>query len=92
MAGEHSPVKTYWGIFALLSVITLGEYGIFKVPSLRANASFMVPALGVLSLVKFILVLGWYMHLKYDDRILTKIFGFSLGLALMVFVILKLAL
>ena len=92
MAGEHSPVKTYWGIFAVLSLITLSEYSLFKVPSLRANASFMVPALGILSLVKFILVLGWYMHLKYDDKILTKIFGFSLGLALMVFVILKLAL
>jgi cytochrome c oxidase subunit 4 len=92
MAGDHSPVRTYWKICVILSVMTLVEYLIFKVPSLRGNAMFMIPVLSILSIVKFVLVLGWYMHLKYDNKILTQIFVGSLALAIMVFVILKLAL
>ena len=52
----------------------------------------MIPVLSILSIVKFVLVLGWYMHLKYDNKILTQIFAGSLALAVMVFLILKLAL
>ncbi|MEI8027045.1 MAG: cytochrome C oxidase subunit IV family protein [Pseudomonadota bacterium] len=92
MSGDHSSVRTYWKICVILSLMTLAEYLIFKVPSLRGNPLFMVPVLSVLSIVKFVLVLGWYMHLKYDNKILTKIFAGSLAMAVMVFVILKLAL
>ncbi len=92
MSGDHSSVRTYWKICVILCLMTLVEYLIFKVPSLRANAMFMIPVLSILSIVKFVLVLGWYMHLKYDNKILTQIFAGSLALAVMVFVILKLAL
>jgi len=92
MAVGHSTPKTYWLICVILCLVTFIEWWIFQVPSLRASAAFMIPILSGLSIFKFVLVLGWYMHLRYDNKILTQVFTFSLGLAVLVFVILKLAL
>ena len=86
-AEGKSPVKKYWIICAVLFVITLLEYWVFKDPSLRDNSAFMYPVLGIMSLIKFVLVCGWYMHLKGDHPLLTKIFLSGLGLALIVMLI-----
>ena len=91
MAEGHASVKTYWQIFVVLFVATAIEWAVYLVPSWRESAAFMLPVMGGLSLVKFVLVVGWYMHLKFDNKILTWCFVFSALLALMVFVILHLA-
>lgn len=92
MAEGHATPKTYWIICVILCVATFLEWWIFQVPSLRSSAAVMIPVLSAMSIFKFVLVLGWYMHLRYDNKILTQIFAFSLALAVLVFVILKLAL
>ncbi len=83
----HASVKLYWQIAGVLCFITFMEWGIFKMEGLRTNAKIMVPSLLVLSVAKFVIVCGWYMHLRYDHDWLRKVFGFSLGLALLVFCI-----
>ena len=92
MAEGHASPKTYWIICVVLCVATFFEWWLFQIPSLRSSAAIMIPVLSAMSILKFVLVLGWYMHLRYDNKILTKIFSFSLFLAVMVFVILKLSL
>jgi uncharacterized protein (DUF486 family) len=52
----------------------------------------MIYTLLLLSLVKFVMVCGWYMHLRFDSKVLTKIFVFSGLLAAAVFVMMKLSL
>jgi hypothetical protein len=52
----------------------------------------LVWGLLILSVVKFVMVCGWYMHLRFDNKMLTKIFAFSALLAIGVFVILQLSL
>jgi cytochrome c oxidase subunit 4 len=37
-----------------------------------------------LSICKFVLVVGYFMHLKFDNRLFTYIFGFGLAIALSV--------
>lgn len=85
---KHGSVKLYLQFAGILSFITLVEWAIFKIESLRTMASFMIPALLVLSVVKFVMVCGWYMHLKYDHPMLRRVFIFALALTLLVFAIL----
>ncbi|MGE0174859.1 MAG: cytochrome C oxidase subunit IV family protein [Oligoflexales bacterium] len=77
--GHGSPVKLYWIFCAILCFITFMEWTIFKyrVDWNIANW-FLVTALLVLSLTKFIMVVGWYMHLKYDPAMIKQFFVLAL--------------
>ncbi len=60
----------YLGIFVLLVVFTLIETGISYV----ALPALKVPLLLALALVKAILVLLYFMHLKFDSRMFSYLF------------------
>jgi len=80
----HHPGPRAYAIIALvLSAITLVEFWAFYVPWIHEIGLFM-PLLIVLSAVKFSLVAMFYMHLKFDLKILQWLFGFSLVLAAVV--------
>ena len=74
----HATTGTYLRIAAILVMITLIEVGVFYVPAFQA---VLVPALLVLSAVKFTLVVMFYMHLKADNKFFTFLFGAPLLLA-----------
>ena len=46
---------------------------------------FTVPALLILMVVKFAIVVAYFMHLKFDDSLFTKLFVTGLVLALLVY-------
>jgi len=77
----HATTATYLRIAAILVMITLIEVGVFYVPAFHG---IMVPLLLVLSALKFALVVMFYMHLKFDNRFFTFLFGGPLLLALVV--------
>ena len=77
----HATTGTYLRIALILVMITLIEVGVFYVPAFQ---SVVVPVLLVLSAVKFALVVMFYMHLKFDNRFFTFLFGGPLILALAV--------
>jgi len=77
----HATTGTYLRVAAILVMITLIEVGVFYVPAFQ---SAVVPVLLVLSAVKFALVVMFYMHLKFDNRFFTFLFGGPLILALAV--------
>ena len=79
----HATTGTYLRVAAILVMITLIEVGVFYVPAFQA---VLVPVLLALSAVKFALVLMFYMHLKFDNRFFTFLFGGPLLLALAVVV------
>jgi cytochrome c oxidase subunit 4 len=54
------------------------EVGVFYVPAFHP---FLAPILLVLSAVKFVIVVMFYMHLKMDNRFFTLVFGGPLLLA-----------
>ena len=84
---EHASVGTYWKICIILCVATFIEWVIFHIETLSKSAAFMYPVLTILSVGKFFLVVGYYMHLKYDNKILSQCFYFSMALAGLVFAI-----
>jgi cytochrome c oxidase subunit IV len=80
---EHHPTPAdYVRIAIILSIITLVEVFIYYLPSMRP---VLVPILLVLSIVKFLAVVGYFMHLKNDKRLFRLTFGAALVLSLAVF-------
>lgn len=82
-AQSHATTGTYFRVAAILVMVTLIEVGVFYVPAFQ---SALVPILLVLSAFKFVLVVMFYMHLKFDNRFYTFLFGGPLLLALGVIV------
>src|SRR5688500_13958285 len=74
--------KTYWVIGAYLFVLTALELSAyFFEEQLGASATTVILAL---SAAKFVLVVMFYMHLKYDSRMFTGVFVFPMALATLV--------
>jgi cytochrome c oxidase subunit IV len=69
----HPQTREYLVIAAILTVITIVEVAIFYIEPIKVTWMF-VPTLLVLSAAKFALVAMFYMHLKFDGRLLTTLF------------------
>ena len=80
---EHPGTGTYLAVAAVLTIITLVEVGVFYIPALRV---ILPPTLLVLSAAKFALVVGFYMHLKYDHNLFRAVFIAPLLIAVAVIV------
>src|SRR5688500_2914028 len=65
--GAHPTAKTYVIIGVILTVITVIEVWAYYIPELVAS-NFFVPFLLILSALKFVIVVMYYMHLKYDHK------------------------
>ncbi|CAN5354364.1 hypothetical protein BH23GEM4_BH23GEM4_19610 [soil metagenome] len=81
----HS-TRTYWQIFAILTVATAIEILLYYSEAVwhLIPAGVAVPAILLVSAVKFILVVMFYMHLKYDSRVFTGVFLFPFALGTVV--------
>jgi len=79
----HPTWKTYVMIGLVLTIITAIEVAIFYIPAL---APVLVPVLLVLSGAKFFIVVFYYMHLKFDNPIFSRVFFSPMILALLVVV------
>lgn len=77
----HPTWRTYVVIGFILCVITGVEVAIFYVEAL---ANLLVPMLLVLSALKFVIVVLFYMHLKFDSKIFGRVFFAPLFLAALV--------
>jgi cytochrome c oxidase subunit 4 len=80
---EHPGEATYIRVAIILAVITLVEVVIYYID---AFSGVLVPALILLSAIKFVTVVGYFMHLKFDDRRLRWIFTGGLLVAFAVFI------
>ena len=70
---EHPTWSTYWKVALILTLITVGEVWAYYIPSFVASRGF-VPTLLTLSALKFLIVVMFYMHLKYDHRLFRVLF------------------
>ena len=86
---EHPTWGTYWKIALILTVITAVEVSAFYIPAWETSAIY-VPSMLFLSTIKFVLVVMYYMHLKYDHRLFKAIFTSSLVVAIVTIIALLL--
>ncbi len=77
--GGHATVATYLRIAVVLAIVTAVEIALIYIPGLPNHV--LVALLIVMSVVKFALVVGFYMHLRYDARLLTALFVGPLTIA-----------
>ena len=73
---QQKPKPNYLGVFIALAVLTALEIGVTYTPLPR------IPILIPLALIKAALVVMFYMHLKFDKRVYTLIFGAGLLMGL----------
>jgi cytochrome c oxidase subunit 4 len=81
---HHPGPRKYVMIAVILAIVTAAEVAIYYIPSL---SSWLVPFLIVFSILKFVLVGLYFMHLKFDSRIFRRFFLVGIILAFAVFTI-----
>ena len=76
--GAHPDEAKYVKVAVILAVVTAVEVGLYYVKfSQAATNAFLL----VLAAIKFVMVAAYFMHLKFDSRILRRLFitGFVLA-------------
>ena len=68
----HATIKTYINVAIALGLITAVEVATLYVPGIP-NTLLVTSLLGM-SVVKFFLVVGFFMHLRYDSSIMRALF------------------
>ncbi|MCI0438054.1 MAG: cytochrome C oxidase subunit IV family protein [Chloroflexi bacterium] len=74
----HPTPATYFKVAMVLTIITAFEVAIFYLNFLGHG---IIPILALLSSAKFILVMMYYMHLRFDSRIFSTMFVIGLIVA-----------
>lgn len=76
---HHPTALTYVKIAIVLAILTISEVVVWYLPIPDIALTLM---LIVLSIAKFVLVVGYYMHLKTDSRLYTGMFVWGLCVAI----------
>jgi cytochrome c oxidase subunit 4 len=87
-AGHPSP-KEYVRIGVILGVLTALE---IAASYAGVTGSILIPTLFILAVVKFALVVLWFMHLKFDDRRYARFFVMGLSGAAVLYLIVLISL
>src|SRR5947209_913877 len=74
----HPGARTYTIVGAILALFTVAEVWAYTFEPIRP---YLVPILLVLSACKFVMVVGFFMHLRFDHPLFTGVFGFGLVIA-----------
>jgi cytochrome c oxidase subunit 4 len=81
---DHPTPAQYWKIAAFLAAVTALEVAMYYIDKELGlgflNAAILIP----LSAVKFMVVVGWFMHVRYEKPTISRFFtaGFVLAVAL----------
>lgn len=79
--GHHVPpttVRQYVMMGVFLTVVTAIE---FLLVEFEVTGTVLVPAVLVLTAAKFLVVVVWFMHLRWDHPLLARLFTFGFLLA-----------
>src|SRR5687768_18531128 len=83
----HPTWKQYRWVALILTAITVVEVWVYYIPSFVESRLF-VPALLIMSAVKFAIVVMFYMHLKYDHKLFRALFTGPLIIAILTLIVL----
>jgi cytochrome c oxidase subunit 4 len=80
----HPTPSQYWKIAVVLAVLTAIEVAMFYVNDARDLGALNTVILLGLAVLKFVIVVGYYMHLRYESSMLSRFFtaGFILAMSL----------
>ena len=78
---HHPGWSTYWKVALVLTIITIVEVWVYYTPFVEHR--LFVPSLLAMSAAKFIIVVMFYMHLKYDHKLFRALFTGPLVIAIL---------
>jgi cytochrome c oxidase subunit 4 len=81
---RHPSPKEYIRIAIILGVVTAAEVAIYYV---EAVGDLLIPLLFLFALIKFTLVVLWFMHLRFDSRTYARFFVMGLSGAITLYLI-----
>ena len=77
---EHPTPGTYIKVGVILTVITIVEVWAYYIPPF-VESRWFIPSLLIMSAAKFVIVVMFYMHLKYDHKLFRALFTGPLAIA-----------
>ncbi len=80
----HPGERQYIGIALILAVITAIEVAFSYIDAVEP---ILAPSLIFMSIVKFFMVVAWFMHLRFDSNLFTRMFVSGLMLAVGVYLV-----
>jgi len=83
-AGRHPSPKEYIRIAIILALITAAEVAIYY---LEGAKEFLIPLLFLFAVIKFTLVVMWFMHLRFDSRTYARFFVMGLAGAVTLYLV-----
>ena len=95
MSTEHRAHPTpgqYWKIAAFLALVTGVEVVMFYIDRQLELGFLNAAVLIVLSAVKFLVVIGWFMHVRFEKPIISRFFGAGFTLAIILYLVVLAAL
>ncbi|WP_436793902.1 cytochrome C oxidase subunit IV family protein [Actinospongicola halichondriae] len=87
---DHPSDAMYWKIGGILGVLTLLEVGTYFItddPYSHDLAPLLIGGLLALMVIKFITIISFFMHLKFDNRLFRFVFVSGLILAVCVYLV-----
>ena len=82
-AVSHASVRGYLVIAIILSILTFLEFRLFDIEAFGHSGRNAIML--ALSVLKFLMVVAFFMHLRFENKYYTWIFGSSMVLGVGVF-------
>ena len=82
---DHPTPKKYVQIAIILGILTAIEIALYYTEDIVGV--FTDPILIILAVGKFIIVVGWFMHLRFENKMVNRFFAGGMILALFLFAI-----
>jgi caa(3)-type oxidase subunit IV len=70
----HPSVGQYVEIGVILTVLTAIEVALYYAGQAGMPSQATIPGILLLTVMKFVLVVLWFMHLRFDNRLLRRVF------------------
>lgn len=83
----HPTPKQYVQIALILAVLTGIEVALFYIEEAGASASIVYPTLIILAILKFVIVVAFYMHVRYEKSLIARFFTVGFFGALMLYTV-----
>ncbi len=84
---SHPTPRQYVLIAIALAVVTGLEVGLFYLDESVGMGGWEAPLLLLLSALKFVVVVGWYMHIRFERAAVSRFFSAGLVMALLVYTV-----
>jgi cytochrome c oxidase subunit 4 len=81
---HHPTPQQYVKVAIVLFIVTAFEVAIYYI---EAVGGLLVPMLLLFAIIKFVLVVLWFMHLRFDSRLFRRLFVMGMAFALIVFAV-----